>query len=110
MVSAPVQEEGTPDAPPPLPWAPLPSPRHPGTVPAPLERTPSVASPPLRRPSGRSPAPPRTLSSACSSKPPSLLRCRPRSEERRVGKECRSRWSPYHSKINKHHAHAVVSI
>src|SRR2546430_11510009 len=22
--------------------------------------------------------------------------CRPRSEERRVGKECRSRWSPYH--------------
>src|SRR5256885_6615747 len=24
------------------------------------------------------------------------LRHRPRSEERRVGKECRSRWSPYH--------------
>src|SRR5256885_3805567 len=24
------------------------------------------------------------------------LRCRIRSEERRVGKECRSRWSPYH--------------
>src|SRR6266576_2364158 len=23
-------------------------------------------------------------------------RCRSRSEERRVGKECRSRWSPYH--------------
>ena len=23
-------------------------------------------------------------------------RCMPRSEERRVGKECRSRWSPYH--------------
>src|SRR2546430_13736415 len=23
-------------------------------------------------------------------------RCRERSEERRVGKECRSRWSPYH--------------
>ena len=22
--------------------------------------------------------------------------CTPRSEERRVGKECRSRWSPYH--------------
>ena len=22
--------------------------------------------------------------------------CRTRSEERRVGKECRSRWSPYH--------------
>src|SRR2546422_9561395 len=29
---------------------------------------------------------------------PSLLICtfRKRSEERRVGKECRSRWSPYH--------------
>src|SRR5260221_12033442 len=28
-----------------------------------------------------------------------VLKCRPpmnRSEERRVGKECRSRWSPYH--------------
>ena len=24
------------------------------------------------------------------------LRCKSRSEERRVGKECRSRWSPYH--------------
>src|SRR5260221_11629198 len=24
------------------------------------------------------------------------LACTPRSEERRVGKECRSRWSPYH--------------
>ena len=24
------------------------------------------------------------------------LRARERSEERRVGKECRSRWSPYH--------------
>src|SRR3712207_9110638 len=24
------------------------------------------------------------------------VRSRPRSEERRVGKECRSRWSPYH--------------
>src|SRR5476651_2796468 len=26
---------------------------------------------------------------------------RARSEERRVGKECRSRWSPYHSKQSK---------
>ena len=26
----------------------------------------------------------------------SLLDCIDRSEERRVGKECRSRWSPYH--------------
>ena len=25
-----------------------------------------------------------------------LGQCRSRSEERRVGKECRSRWSPYH--------------
>src|ERR1043165_10294479 len=25
-----------------------------------------------------------------------------RSEERRVGKECRSRWSPYHQKKKKH--------
>src|SRR5688572_32102203 len=25
-----------------------------------------------------------------------ILFCPPRSEERRVGKECRSRWSPYH--------------
>src|SRR5215472_18003964 len=28
---------------------------------------------------------------------------RSRSEERRVGKECRSRWSPYHEKKKKHH-------
>ena len=25
-----------------------------------------------------------------------VVNCRRRSEERRVGKECRSRWSPYH--------------
>ena len=25
-----------------------------------------------------------------------IVECTPRSEERRVGKECRSRWSPYH--------------
>src|SRR3712207_9427601 len=30
-----------------------------------------------------------------------------RSEERRVGKECRSRWSPYHYK--KIHLHCLVS-
>src|SRR5579859_8213037 len=41
-----------------------------------------------------SPAEPRT-SRACS---PSSTASR--SEERRVGKECRSRWSPYHSKTN----------
>src|SRR3712207_9402881 len=46
-----------------------------------------------------------------------LLRCeagdrrppldRVRSEERRVGKECRSRWSPYHSK-NKQHSISLL--
>ena len=28
--------------------------------------------------------------------PDAIWLCDPRSEERRVGKECRSRWSPYH--------------
>src|SRR5688572_31981143 len=32
---------------------------------------------------------------------PSLRKGEFRSEERRVGKECRSRWSPYHEKKNK---------
>src|SRR3989337_3086580 len=36
---------------------------------------------------------PRDVSSAASRRSP-----RVRSEERRVGKECRSRWSPYHYK------------
>src|SRR3712207_9150152 len=31
----------------------------------------------------------------------------PRSEERRVGKECRSRWSPYHYK-KKHRAYLAL--
>src|SRR3989337_4091074 len=31
-------------------------------------------------------------------RPPCRACCWPRSEERRVGKECRSRWSPYHYK------------
>src|ERR1035438_3409130 len=31
-----------------------------------------------------------------------LFRRMKRSEERRVGKECRSRWSPYHSKKRRH--------
>src|SRR3712207_9194439 len=30
-----------------------------------------------------------------------------RSEERRVGKECRSRWSPYHSKKKKTQPHTI---
>ena len=29
-------------------------------------------------------------------KQPFIVKCGKRSEERRVGKECRSRWSPYH--------------
>ena len=35
-----------------------------------------------------------------------------RSEERRVGKECRSRWSPYHSKKKKkqHYNHQWLSL
>ena len=32
----------------------------------------------------------------CASTPKFLLTVLVRSEERRVGKECRSRWSPYH--------------
>ena len=34
------------------------------------------------------------LNIARTTRKPQLLLCR--SEERRVGKECRSRWSPYH--------------
>src|SRR3712207_8513098 len=37
----------------------------------------------------------RWRSAALATRPPA------RSEERRVGKECRSRWSPYHSKKEK---------
>src|SRR5205809_5060025 len=47
----------------------------------PISRAPARGGPRLRPPSGRAP---RTS--------------RPRSEERRVGKECRSRWSPHHEK------------
>ena len=45
------------------------------------------------------------LLSQCTKRPPDgvyhsaafdFYRTTPRSEERRVGKECRSRWSPYH--------------
>src|SRR5450830_1984331 len=50
------------------------------------------------------------LAARCSAKSPSsssapsrrpFLSPAARSEERRVGKECRSRWSPYHSKKKK---------
>src|SRR5947207_14087739 len=43
----------------------------------------------------RKPAPPVTTARM---KPPSHFSRSTRSEERRVGKECRSRWSPYHEK------------
>src|SRR5256885_615850 len=36
------------------------------------------------------------LSRSVPQMPPSFRLQLPRSEERRVGKECRSRWSPYH--------------
>src|ERR1043165_9644812 len=38
----------------------------------------------------------RTGTSRRGAKPTGTGRSSPRSEERRVGKECRSRWSPYH--------------
>src|SRR3712207_7286607 len=54
----------------------------------------------LRSPSSESPAP---LPAHCSGSWPvraemtaAAVVVLPRSEERRVGKECRSRWSPYH--------------
>src|SRR3712207_9582811 len=40
------------------------------------------------------------VAGATTAKPPAGART-VRSEERRVGKECRSRWSPYHSKKTK---------
>src|SRR6266849_7152949 len=44
---------------------------------------------------------PRSPSGTASGRPlRSSARTFPRSEERRVGKECRSRWSPYHYKNN----------
>ena len=36
------------------------------------------------------------IQNSISSLGSNLLMVMPRSEERRVGKECRSRWSPYH--------------
>src|SRR5215469_17834538 len=46
-----------------------------------------------RRPGGRRPGPP-----AAGAADRGRGAGRGRSEERRVGKECRSRWSPYHKK------------
>src|SRR2546429_2602102 len=53
----------------------------------------------LRKSSSASARTPRSMASTCHSAPILLTRIRfpcARSEERRVGKECRSRWSPYH--------------
>src|ERR1051326_2369702 len=36
------------------------------------------------------------LAVSVSGSPPGMAEAKNRSEERRVGKECRSRWSPYH--------------
>src|SRR5438552_19131346 len=45
------------------------------------------------------PGPPRAGRLAAGShRAARVMALRPRSEERRVGKECRSRWSPYHKK------------
>src|SRR5258707_3848634 len=44
---------------------------------------------------GRSDPLPHLLRASARSPPPTIGTS-PRSEERRVGKECRSRWSPYH--------------
>src|SRR2546430_11597511 len=56
----------------------------------------SPASPSRSRTWPRLSARSRRLSARIPSSGPSILRNRRRSEERRVGKECRSRWSPYH--------------
>ena len=45
---------------------------------------------------GKSCPPPRPLPSPPAFAALPRLQCTTRSEERRVGKECRSRWSPYH--------------
>src|SRR6266542_2054507 len=50
----------------------------------------------------------RHLGSGLALEPPGPLRCRAgRSEERRVGKECRSRWSPYQYKKQSRRLHII---
>src|SRR5947207_15896834 len=54
-----------------------------------------LPAPQLASPEGpRRPSQPRTHVTA-------VRAVHPRSEERRVGKECRTRWMPYHEKKNK---------
>src|SRR2546426_65279 len=63
--------------------------------------SPRSATAPRRRGSSRSGSPPSVSTSrgtrgSCGSVRPSSAGAQNGSEERRVGKECRSRWSPYH--------------
>src|SRR5690242_21962575 len=43
----------------------------------------------------------RLVVEACGAQEQDVVGCTVRSEERRVGKECRSRWAPYHQKKKK---------
>src|SRR2546430_13632518 len=75
------------------------------TTPAPTMTTSLVGCRCARDP--RAPTPPRpSVPAVPPLRPATLAARRPppaRSEERRVGKECRSRWSPYHLKKNSTH-------
>src|SRR5256886_8493520 len=70
--------------------------------PAKLSGTPAAASASpifsarVARPSRIDSSPERKTGSSGSICSPTMCTVDPRSEERRVGKECRSRWSPYH--------------
>src|SRR3712207_9584447 len=55
-----------------------------------VERAPTTIDPSLARQAPAAPSGPLTGT------PAAPITGAPRSEERRVGKECRSRWSPYH--------------
>ena len=72
-----------------------------------MEKAPKVVVKPVVRPTTPAPAPtpvvkpaaPSTGKSGVKSPLPGVIldiKVNVRSEERRVGKECRSRWSPYH--------------
>src|SRR2546429_3250414 len=79
-----------PSSPPTMPLSPTTVSSRPPTRPEP------PVSPPVRPPS-RPPSPPSSPPTMPLS-PTTVSSRPPRSEERRVGKECRSRWSPYHLK------------
>src|SRR3989475_5291176 len=73
-----------------LPISPVSS-RHPGLHPFSPDGTTRHARRPIHRAAPTSPA-----CNTGDAGPRELIAIRRRSEERRVGKECRSRWSPYH--------------